>query len=416
MKTVKTAILTLLSLAVATACAPDEPPSGGNAEQTTVASADYDTGKYKTTPGKLLRDTDESNVRSIESRVLSEYVPLPFEVDPALTQGALSTVLYNSPMLLVAFTQETQEVIVGKNFLYGYYNAGLQPSDDPTVPAFAVNQAVLRFEDPESANQVVHELHQAELRQGDRNSGTYFIEGLPQAYISSHVNDRNGAIKYSVFIPHEEYVIYYWTEAPDGNDTQQTDFISKAFKLQAPLLEEFPSVKTAKGYGKTDQFPSMDAGQILKYAVQPLEDEDPTFSAYGPRGMAAGFVNPKLAYDTLVQAGSTYNARGGTDVFRATNDFGAQAIANAFISERVENGFEEYSEPQSLPQATCVEKLLVDGKEYGCTIVVGRYVGTGSVKADVTDEDQEAKKKNLSQKMAAQYLIFQEADQNYGKE
>ena len=43
-------------------------------------------------------------------------------------------------------------------------------------------------------------------------------------------------------------------------------------------------------------------------------------------------------------------------------------------------------------------------------------MGTGAIKADITDEDQEAKKKNLSQKMAAQYLILKEADQNYGKE
>lgn len=78
MKTVKTATLALLSLAVATACAPDEPPSGGNTEQTTVASADYDTGKYKTTLGRLLHDTDESNMRDIESRVHIRICALTF--------------------------------------------------------------------------------------------------------------------------------------------------------------------------------------------------------------------------------------------------------------------------------------------------------------------------------------------------
>ena len=54
--------------------------------------------------------------------------------------------------------------------------------------------------------------------------------------------------------------------------------------------------------------------------------------------------------------------------------------------------------------------------DYGCTVVLGRYVGAATAKADVTAADQEAQKKKLSQKIAAQYLILMEADQNYGKE
>ena len=420
MKALKTNVLVILSIAILTACSDtalpgEEEARPATAEETTT-TASFDAGNYKTTPGKLLRDTDEENVRSIESQVLAEYVPLAFEVDPTLTNGGISTVMYDSGMLLLAFTEETKQVIEGQGYLYGYYNSASAPTDNPDTPSFAVNQAVLRFSNPETALEVTTQLHQAELRQGDRNSGTYFIEGLPQAYISSHVNDLNGAIKYSVFIPHEEYIIYYWTEAPEGEDARQTDFISNAYKLQAPLLAEFPSVKTADGYGKTTDFPSMDPGAVLKYAVQPLEEDPPTFSAYGPRGIAGGFVNPKMAYDTLVQAGSTYNGRGATEVFRGDNDFGAEAISNAFISERVERGFKEYNEPQAIPNTTCVELMTTTGMDYGCTVVLGRYVGAATAKADVTAADQEAQKKKLSQKMAAQYLILTEADQNYGKE
>ena len=108
-----------------------------------------------------------------------------------------------------------------------------------------------------------------------------------------------------------------------------------------------------------------------------------------------------------------HNANADSWVFRAADEFGAKGILNTFTSSSLQEGAQQYEEPQGVPGSTCLKRTHLNGADYFCNIIVGRYVAQVGVAADNDEKNQQDARKKLSQKTAAQYLIFQDADQNY---
>ncbi len=431
MNKLKISVVALLSITMLTACSITEKLGGalGGQEQetpppteTTTAAPKFDTGDYRTTPNEPRGETDESLTRTIEMINLAEYIPLPYEIDPVVSEGIGSQPISGSGSMAITLTDAYVRILEENPLLYGYQNNAKSVTEKETDTGFSINHAVIRFEDPETAEKVAGAFHQEAITNGYRFSETdppipapeIFIDGMPQTRVTSTTQEYNNSVAYTAVTPHAEYLIYTWASAPADQEQWNAEFIKKAYEKQIPLLEQFPSVKTAKGYGKTDEFPPFDPGKIMPYVVKPLEDEQAPFvGPFGPRGISGMFKAQETVHNSVIETGSIYNAVWGSIVFRADNDRGGQALLNTLVSRELELGRTEYDEPQGVPDTTCTTETTASGATYSCYVINGRYVAEMTIAADANTEDQEKKKKQLSQKVAAQYLIFQEADQEF---
>lgn len=437
MNKLKFSMVAVLSATMLTACSLPDSLTGlvpGMSNNTSEAPAsteetakkpEFDYGGYDTKPKKILKDTDAEITRSVESFVLGEYVPLPYEIDGIFTESRGAYTVFSAKSLAIHLSSNFVKKLEEYRPLYGYLVAAGSKTEKIQDPSFGINHAVIRFEDPDTARQAAAALHTEAT-----TVGSVFLEsdppaprtqveipGLPNTLASSSFNEYDSTTSYMAFTPHEEYVFYTWASAPQSEEARNGEFVKKAYELQIPLLEQFPSVKTSAGFGKTEEFPSMDPGGMVIYAVQPRPEDDKKNvpGSFGPRGIAGRFNNSKFIHDTLVQSGSLHNGKVESYVFRADNDFGARAIFNAFVSDNLQSGSVEYDEPQGIPDTQCTVEESNSGPQYSCYVINGRYVGYVSESADTTKEKQEEAKKKTSQKLAAQYEILKQADQNAGK-
>lgn len=439
MNRLKISVVALLSATMLTACSmpefiSDAIPGMGksnsssaptSAESTEPPKPKFDTGKFKTTPSPLKGDTNAETVRTVESFVLAEYMPLPYEVDPILidTKGGYN--VYGPGSLSMHLASNQIKLLEQFPPLYGFLNAASSQTEKVNEPRFAVNHAVLRFEDPETATKVAEAQHEVLTTVGPQliegadvtPEEKEFVEGMPNSLISSSHQEYDDTFAVNTFTPHEEYVIYTWASAPAAEGTWSKDYVKKALEHQIPLLEQFPSVKTGAGYGKTDEYPSIDPGGVLIYTIPQPDDAEykKVPGSYGPRGLSSQFTDPKRMHEILEQNGSKHIGKRESFVFRADTDFGAKAILNAFIDSNLRGGEVEYEEPQNVPDATCTMAEQPSGIQYNCYVLNGRYVGYVTGSSDTKKESAEEAKKTVSQKTAAQYMILEEADQEAGK-
>lgn len=437
MNKLKFSMVALLSATMLTACSLPESLTGalpGMSKSTSEtptsteqkpAEPTYDSGTYKTEPGKQIETTADLT-RAVEPFVLGEYVPLPYEIDGILTETKGAITIFGAKSMALHLSQNLVHKLEEFRPIYGYLNSASSLRDKPIDPDFAINHSVIRFEDADSALRAAEGLHGVMITDGSKFMETdepkpstpITVPGMERSLISSSFQEYDNTTSYMSFTPHQEYVIYTWVSAPAGEEAWNDRTVKKALDLQIPLLEQFPSVKTEAGFGKTDEFPPVDPGGVLRYAV-PYRDEDSpksTPGSLGPRGIAGRFYNSKFIHDTLVQTNSVHNGKNASYVFRADTDFGAKSIFNAFVDDSLKDGAVEYEDPQKIPDTTCTMKEDSGGQRYDCYVINGRYVGYVSGDADQKTENQEAEKKRVSQQLAAQYKIFLKADQNAGKE
>lgn len=431
MNRLKICVAALLSVSVTTltACSITD-KLGGNtqsppAEATTTEAQQFDTGDYKTEPATVTGEVDEQLANTLAVSDLAEYVPLPFEIDPVVSEGRGSQLIFGAKSMAISLSDTQVTILEDNGLLYGYQNNAKSPTEKATDTGFSVNHAVLRFKDPQTAENAANALHQEAITAGQKTlegeppipQSAVEIEGVPQARVYATNWDFEDTISYTSFTPQAEYLIYTWAKAPKSEEQWNANFVKQAYDKQLPLLLQYPSVKTSEGYGATTEFPQLDPGNILIYAVPHLEGEqNQRIARLGPRGVSALFKATESVYNSLVEAGSQYNAQRASIVFRAENEFGAQAILNNMLSKEHSNGAKPYDEPQGVPDTTCVSEDTTSGATFACYVVNGRYVAEMSAFAKADEQDQEIKKKELSQRAAAQYLIFQKADQKAGLE
>lgn len=426
MNRLKICTAAVLSVTTLTACSITD-KLGGNSqsqpETTAAAEQKFDTGKYKTEPATIAGDVDEQVANTLAVADLAEYVPLPFEIDPVVSEGRGSQQIFGAKSMAVTLSDAQVGILEQNGLMYGYQNNAKSPTEKATDPSFSVNHAVLRFKDPQTAENVANELHNNAVTEGVKLLETdppipqaeVSIEGLPQARVHATTWDYEDTISYTSFTPQAEYLIYTWAKVPKAEEQWNANFIKQAFDKQLPLLLQYPSMKTSEGYGVTTDFPQLDPGNILVYTLaSPEGEENQRVARLGPRGVSGLFKAPESVYNSLVEAGSLYNAQRASIVFRADNDFGAQAIVNTLLSKEHNNGAKPYDEPQGVPDTTCVSEDTTSGANFACYVVNGRYVAELSISAKADEQDKEAQKKELSQRVAAQYLIFQKADQKAG--
>ena len=371
MKKLKASVVALLSVALLSACGnlpnPLSKSQDGSTGQTSTATdavgagkesdaaKAFDTGGFKTEPLKPVPDPTPETGHITESFLLAEYVPMPYEVDPVLSKGKGGRAVFGAGSLgMIASNRAVNMLKAYDDRLQsGYYNSAEAPKARAVDPATTTFQVVLRYDSPATAQEVAQKLAEE---------------------ITAPVAEGELAVSY----------------VPDSIPNMPNTYAAHY---------------TSESTGETNN--------IAIYALQKREgDSAQVPGTYGPRGTAALYSNTKNIYDTITQAGSVKNGKAVSLVFRADNDFGAQAILNSFMSNDLQAGAKQYDEPQGVPGTSCTENEEVNGTQYACYVTNGRYV------ADVSDrtytnkpQDKAEKKQLVSQMAAAQYEILKKADQ-----
>ncbi|MDO4686297.1 MAG: hypothetical protein Q4A92_07075 [Corynebacterium sp.] len=420
-------VITVMSMATLTACSlldTTKPEISATSTatftpgtQSEVSNAQFDTGEYKVTTTEI-HQTDKHMARYVESFVLGEYLPLPFEIDGKLseTNGALNILTPES--LRLHFAREQIDVLEKNPPLYGFVNAAASRTEDATTPPVALTHVVLRFNDPETAQKTAEAEHELLIAKGLPTSEegqavpdtAMRIDGMRDSLISTGELAEHGTTYVTSLTPHQEYVIYTWAQAPSDDAEQANNYVKKALEQQIPLLEQFPSVKTDAGYGKTDEFPSIDPGNVFTYAVPYLDDIMNTWApgSFGPRGIAAQFSDSQVIYNSLVENGVEHIGRQYSYVFRAKNKSGAKAVRETFINSKLRHGGTEYDEPQGVPNTTCTATPFDSGTRYECYVLHENYIGYIANDSQTEQGNDDQTKRMVSQKTAAQHLIFQQ--------
>ena len=389
--------------------------SGGDAsaESSAVDPAALDTGSYPTSPAPEFGRATRDNILDVETQRLAEFVVVPFEVDPNLVTAKMPTMVIRSHENLgMVLSGNAADVAETHGMLYGYVSTAATSTTAVTDPSRSLVQMVLRFETSDSAAAAAQEMHAGLTTVDSDGTGVETPETigiLPNTLVSTseYTHSAGPEVSANAFTAHNNYLIYTWAKAPADEKEWTAQAVARALDLQGPLIDQFPAQPTlAQNGGEPAELPMIDQDKILLYAI-PEEDEQADsgndMASYGPRGMSHRSTNPPLTYRVLTEAGSDHNAVYKTNVYRASDDAGAQMIVEEFRNDLTSQGYVEAPSPQGLPDAVCLSKDTTNGTTDYCLVVNGRYVG----EAYGTDD-----KKDVDQQISAQYLILEQADQN----
>ena len=370
--------------------------SGGDTE--TVDPASLDTGTFPTTPRPPFTTVgDEFLGRSVEGQRMAEFVVLPPEVDPTLTESAsMSTyVIKDGKSLGILLPGPTPQVAADNGMLVGFSTARSTPgkANDSSLV-----HAVLRFPDAAAATKAANAMHQSVLGYdfGNGLPAVGKVNALPEALAST--SESGGVFSANAFTPHNEYVIYTWASAPAAQKNWTADVIAKAYELQAPMIEKFPATDPAN-YANLE----IDVDGVLRYTL-PTEGSQSTSSlaVYGSRGAAHSSTNALANLENFTRTGTTHQAVDATNVYLSDTEEGSQQLRDAFLAEmKTENDMAEDAAPPNVPGAACLSAKTYSGTEYYCLVQFGKRLGELGGLDNLPE---------LHQMAAAQYLILQAAE------
>lgn len=413
---------------------PDEGAPVASTE--TEAAPQLDPGPYTAEPNKGWDEVDGDLGIAAEMAEVANHTLLPFEVDNDLTVGGGDRRVWTLDQLNMDFPKPAQERLapLAPKFLLGYGYFGSDSNEKRNA-----GNLVLRFEDPESAQQAADAIVETNLTEGHlaffeddpHEPGTEEkLEGHPDA---TAVRSMNGE-GIDVVKVHNEYLMYTTAynadEASDPDSVKwQQEYASDFFTKQAPLLDIVKTHKTEAGYGFSDEWPEVDPNDILKYTV--LMPKDESFEALGglpmqvnSRGMSGTYREVKEIHSMIDQAQVEAMAKSETSLFRTKHPEGAELIMATMRSVDVDSNFSEWDPPQDIPGMECYQYDPGFGTTYTCYLVYENYFAQGSAFEGRTQENkiegEDGKpvmdpKEQLGQAMAAQYLILQQATSSSGE-
>lgn len=460
LRTLTTITATATAAMLLTGCAGTDAEHGDNdvAQDSpgtnTVASsgeAQYDTGAYKSEPLPGWSETTDQDGPTVEMTNIANNTVLPYEVDKDFAES--TRVEYYDHLGKFAFDlpQEGLDRLgaVESKFLLGY--GATATADDGRV----ASNIVVRFVDPEGAKTAADALVETLTTEGpekalesDPDQPGFIIE-VPQLPNARAVRSQNGT-EFDLVTTHNEYLMFTtsWltTDSPeqlldDAPPTDgpvevavspelmqwQVDYATGFVEKQTPLLDTIPTKKTEAGYGASDTWPAVDPDDILRFTLaSPTDDATPrtyTFTgAMNNRQMAGNYSSVPQMLNVLDQAGVEAMAQNQTRLFRAKNKESAELLAATLSALRSDGEIEYWDEPQGVPGVKCSTTFESEfSTTYACDLVYENYFATmvisdtdflqgeQRVGENADDAPKVDPKTQLSQAMAAQYLILQQA-------
>lgn len=344
----------------------------------------WDTGVYRTDPLEL-ENIEPEYGQVLETLRYGDHIALPFEVDRAFSDGTGSDAAI-SPSKVAGWANEQGKALVRSyesDFLGGYT---VSATDGGT---HAVRHTLIRFSSPEVAARVAEEWTVADAKDDDRGV-------------------RSRMIVHDDFVVRGVAVNLSNAEEDPYSDWQKT-YLDKYFAKQLPMLGSIETRSNTAVPGAVQLGIDPDPGGILRYSVRVEEKGTGIIvGTAGPRAVASNYPNPEEVLAMFEKAGVDWVALNRLTVFRTRNAEAAKQLVEDFRFMDLENGYKLYEEPQGLPGSTCITRDETWGVNYDCSLVYGRYVAAGAAQHFRSQPDTMDAKLVLSQRMAAQYEVFQQ--------
>ena len=418
----------LAAVSALAACAGDQPSSPeatSPVSTTTTQDSRFDTGVYSTAPRSWGAPTEEE-LRVNEVIGYNANSVFPHEVDPALDIRKSMVGTYNLHDLHHVLDEEVVDLLTPFSDKLVAAN-GLMTTDFEG-DRFGL-QVLLRFDNPDVAKEAA-----AAIVTHDREHGRHYalapfqpvaipehpeVEATEIGPLITAVTTRN---EYLVYAAAENKIHYPpWLSplfidpaSPDiwWNDTSwQPGFLSTYFTFQLPGIDQTQARKTVDGYGASEDWNRFELPDMEPYLVLVREGQRP--GGLPPRAVVPHFRHVRQHQEALEKANVDAALVETAYMYRTPDPQKAEALAEDLINivlfeEGFEVGYEEYDEPQAVPGTRCTSLQTTEGRWYYCVQQYGRYVVTSNEYVATDTADNETGKTTLSQRMAAQYLLFEQ--------
>lgn len=409
----------VISTALLAACGDDDstdsaaPESAAHSNTEGVDESALDTGDYPTEPAEEFGKPTAEQIGDIEGQRLAEYSILPFEADPAFTEGGQFPVpVLRSLSNISGLLPENATEIFGEAPINAGYTVGGATKSTDGSDQSNYQHSVLSFATADETGRIANDLHNADVTASTEGPATAEqVPGQPGTLVTSTPQGEGDSadVRVRAFTAHGPYLFIDQFIVPNDQKDKALESIGRAVDQQVPLADQFPRTPNSdEPGGGEESWPDIDQDKILIYALRD-EAEDPALlgadgSVFGPRGTAGLRLNSDVWLDLLQEVGAEHTAISATNVFRAADDAGAEKIVNEYRREFEEHGAAEVEGPQGLPDALCVDdSSSLSPKK--CIIQVGRYV------AEIPEMQSDTDVEDMKQRTAAQYMILSKADQ-----
>lgn len=405
---------------------------GAAGTETTEAEKDLDTGDYDTTFYAPLGEiTDPESGEIVESTEILKNLLLPSEVNKDFDEVVWHILESTSSLERVeskALNDHAQQ-----------FQSGVNHRSRSTEDNRQFDVVVYRFDSPETAGEV-QAAYADEIRTEDDYYGPFTdrpVEALQDTVaLENHPepiepgSSIHAELQSKTLSTHNEFLIETTLSAPEEISDEDIDFVSEYLRAQAPLLDAVPTHRTEAGFGRLDNWAELDPDDVVRYALHPVRGSDE--SQYYPANMNArtfameiglNYVKTKDAFRAFdVESVGSWL----TNVVRTKDEAGAEKLRDFLDEENSVNEPTSYEEPQAVPGTTCSEYIDASAKKtYSCVMVHGRYVAHSSIdeypesngetavnRDDAAADGKVDAKTRLSQRMAAQYELFEDAEAN----
>lgn len=403
----------ILTAAVVTGCSTTavEDPAAAAAETATAsdqaavlipaAPGERDPGDFDTTPSDYPDTAGTPDIGSIiESQRMAEFLVLPAEVDPALTQEQLD---YTRPIFgpialayLLADTDATIEQIGEDTGMYaGFSTARFTPDRQARMI-----HSVLQFRDAAAAAEATVRLHE-HLMDPDptmpSSAVAHPLDSMPESLIHAVVDGDSRRLM--ALTPHGHYVIYTFIAAPLGRESWAEQALAHTLELQKPMIDAFPYTEPA---GLADLPVDIDG---LLHRTLPFRDDDEGSSipaVYGPRG-AAHLLAQLDTLDVFEDTFATHMARDASFVYATDFTDRAESLFDRIVAQmRNKNDgltLTSAAGPPGVPDARCFEVIAEYDVFATCALLYDTYVA--EIRTTTLGSAHRA--------TTAQYLIFEES-------
>ncbi|MFZ2528859.1 MAG: hypothetical protein WAX14_14605, partial [Rhodococcus sp. (in: high G+C Gram-positive bacteria)] len=366
-----------------------------------AAPGDLDSGLFDTTPSHYPTAAGDPEVGGVvESQRMAEFLVLPAEIDPALTEAKSDyTRPIFGPFPLAYLLDDGSAVVERIGEDTGMY-AGFSTARSTSDGKARMVHAVLQFRDAEAASDAAVRLHE-HLMDPDPPTPSYAfahpVPAMPDSLI--HAVDDGDSRRVTALTAHGHYLVYTFLAAPIDRASWVDQALEHALVRQLPLIEKFPYTTPA---GLADL--PVDIDELLHRTLPYPDEEGAAIPAvYGPRG-AAHLLRQLDTLEVFEDTSATHMSRDGAFVYatdfpdRAEHVFdrvvGQVRNQNTTISTTTAAG------PAGVPDVRCFE-VIPDLAAYGdgavCVLLYDTLVA----------EIRTSTLGSAHQATTAQYRIFQ---------
>lgn len=394
----KCAVLLAVAATVAVGCSSSHVVDGAATREAghptgEVVPALLNAGNYPTTPHSPYGVAGD-NGGIFEAQRMADFVVGPWEVDPALVEGAINEgvpIASSETFGIAAADKSATPIFDAHGFLLGFLSS--RGSAQPDGQLQSLTNGVLRFPDPAEASRAATEVgtpHGAPFP-GAGTPVSQAIPGHPDA-VATTMTTGDGTAAAVAYEARGPYVLYASAQQRGTDLTVGTQAISRALDLQGPRIDAFtPTAPT-----QLAALPVDPTGLMARTLPPPKDSRLNVYGTWGPRAALHFESDPIRSAKAFTDAGLTTKTWGLTQVFEAKDAQGAQALLRSMRTAPSTRTLVDGV--PGLPAAVCSKDDGADPAQFSvsCDYVVDRYV--------VQVASQHAF--DAQQQAAAQYLLL----------